>query len=54
MFLWCVQEVAELKEEDIIHFTATDIQLTTANATQLLTATAGISGDVSRTLSELQ
>ena len=46
MFLWCVQEVAELKEEDIIsHCTAT--------ATQLPTAAAGVSGCLSRTLSEL-
>ena len=41
-----VQEVAELKEEDITCQTAT--------ATQLSTAAAGVSGDVSRTLSELQ
>ena len=27
MFLWCVQEVAELKEEDIISRTVTDTQL---------------------------
>ena len=27
MFLWCVQEVAELKEEDIISHTATATQL---------------------------
>ena len=46
MFLWCVQEVAELKEEDIIsHCTAT--------ATQLPTAAAGVSGCLYRTLSEL-
>ena len=45
MFLWCIQEVAELKEEDIISHTAT--------ATQLPTATAGVSGSLSRTLSEL-
>ena len=45
-FLWCVQEVAELKVEDIISHTAT--------ATQLPTAAAGVSGDTSRTLSELQ
>ena len=45
MFLWCVQEVAELKEEDIIsHCTET--------ATQLPTAAAGVSGCLSRTLSE--
>ena len=77
MFLWCVQEVAELKE-DIIGHTATDTQLPTATDTQLPTATdtqlptatdtqlptatttrlptaaAGVSGDISRTLSELQ
>ena len=45
MFLWCVQEVAELKEEDIISHTPT--------ATQLPTAAAGVSGCLSRTLSEL-
>ena len=45
MFLWCVQEVAELKEEDIISHTAT--------ATQLPTVAAGVSGSLSRTLSEL-
>ena len=49
MFLWCVQEcvqeVAELKEEDIISHTATD--------TQQHTSAAGVSGDLSRTLSEL-
>ena len=45
MFLWCVQEVAELKVEDIISHTAT--------ATQLPTAAAGVSGSLSRTLSEL-
>ena len=39
MFLWCVQEVAELKEEDIIRHTATDAQLPTATDTQLPTAT---------------
>ena len=45
MLLWCVQEVAEIDhEEDIIRHTATDTQLTTA--------AAGVSGDVSRTLSE--
>ena len=62
MFLWCVQEVAELKEEDIISHTATDAQLPTATDTQLPTATdtqlptaaAGVCGDISRTLSELQ
>ena len=41
MFLWCVQEVAELKEEDII-------------SGKLRTAAAGVSGDLSRTLGELQ
>ena len=46
MFLWCVQEVAELKEEVIISHSAT--------ATQLSTAAAGVSGSLSRTLSELQ
>ena len=70
MFLWCVQEVAELKEEDIISHTAaatqlptaaatqlptaTATQLPTATATQLPTAAAGVSGDLYRTLSELQ
>ena len=79
MFLWCVQEVAELKEEDIVisHTaaatqlptatatqlptatvtqlpTATVTQLPTAAATQLPTAAAGVSGDLYRTLSELQ
>ena len=78
MFLWCVQEVAELKEEDIISHaaidtqlptatdtqlptatdtqlpTATDAQLPTATDTQLPTAATGASGDISRTLSELQ
>ena len=61
MFLWCVQEVAELKEEDIISHTATATQLPTAAATQLPTAAAtqlptaaGFSVDLSRTLSELQ
>ena len=60
MFLWCVQEVAELKEEDIISHTAIATQLPTATATQLPTATAtqlpaaGVSGDLYRTLSELQ
>ena len=38
--------MAELKKEDIISHTVT--------ATQLPTATAGVSGDLSRTLSELQ
>ena len=62
MFLWRVQEVAELKVEDIISHTATvtqlptatDAQLPTATDTQLPTAAAGVSGDISRTLSELQ
>ena len=54
MFLWCVQEVAELKEEDIISHTATATQLRTATDTQLPTAAAGVSGDISRTLSELR
>ena len=40
MFLWCVQEVAELKEEDII-------------SVKLCTASASVSGDLSRTLGEL-
>ena len=40
MFLWCVQEVAELKEGEIISHTATDTQLPTATDTQLPTATA--------------
>ena len=59
MFLLCVQEVAELKEEDIISHTATAIQLPMATAKQLhtaaakQTAAAGVSGDLSRTLSEL-
>ena len=86
MFLWCVQEVAELKEDDIIRHTATDTQLPTATATdtqlptatdtqlptatdtqlptatdtqlptatdtQLPTATAGVRGDLNRSLSE--
>ena len=46
LFLWCVQEVAELKEEDIISHTA---------ATEPLTAAApppAPSGDPYRTLSE--
>ena len=43
LFLWCVQEVAELEEEDIISHTA---------ATEPLTAAAGVTGDPSRTLSE--
>ena len=54
MFVWFVQEVAELKEEDIISHTATDTQLPTATDTQLPTAAAGVCGDISRTLSELQ
>ena len=46
MFLWCVQEVAEIKKEDIIsHCTAT--------ATQLPIAAAGVSGCLSKALSEL-
>ena len=45
MFLWCVQEVAELKGDIISH---------TATATQLPTAAAGVSSSLSRTLSELQ
>ena len=40
MFLWCVQEVVELKEEDII-------------SGKLRKAAAGVSGDLSRALSEL-
>ena len=46
LFLWCVQEVAELKEEDIISHTA---------ATEPLTAAApppASLGDPYRTLSE--
>ena len=54
LFLWRVQEVAELKEENIISQTATTTQLPTATATQLPTATAGVSGDPYRPLSELQ
>ena len=46
MFFWCVQEVAELKEEDIISHTVT--------ATQLPTAAGSVRGNPSRTLSELQ
>ena len=46
MFFWCIQEVAELKEEDIVSHAAT--------ATQLPTATASFSGNLYRTLSELQ
>ena len=52
MFLWCVQEVAELKEEDIISHTATATQLPTATATQLPTAAAGVREDLNRSLSE--
>ena len=62
MILLCVQEVAELKEEDITSHTATVTQLPTATATQLPTATAtqlptaatGVSGDLNKALSELQ
>ena len=36
MFLWCVQEVAELKEEDIISHTATATQLPTAIAVAVI------------------
>ena len=77
MFLWCVQEMAELKKDIISHTaadtqlptatdtqlptatdtqlpTATDAQVPTATATQLPTAAAGVSGCLSRTLSELQ
>ena len=43
LFLWCVQEVAELKEEAIISHTA---------ATEPLTAAAPPPGDPYRTLSE--
>ena len=51
MFLWCVQEVAELKEEDIInHTSATATQLPTAAAT---TELAINDSDMSRTLSKL-
>ena len=46
MFLWCVQEVAELKEEDIISHTAT--------ATELAIADTDVSSEISKTLSELQ
>ena len=54
MFLWCVQEVAELKEEDIISHTATATQLPTATATTELAITdTDVSSDMSRTLSEL-
>ena len=45
MFLWCVQEVAELKDEDIISHSSTDAQQHTS--------AAGASGDLSRTLSKL-
>ena len=51
MFLWCVQEVAELKEEDIISHTATATQLPTA---AIATTQLAINySDMSRTLSEL-
>ena len=54
MFLWCVQEVAELKEEDIISHTATATQLPTAAATTELAITdTDVSSEMSRTLSEL-
>ena len=46
MFLWCVQEVAELKEKDIISHTATDTQLPTGSAVVFV--------GISRTLSELK
>ena len=49
-----MQEVAELKEDIISHCTATATQLPTAAAAQLPTAAAGVSGDINRTLSELQ
>ena len=39
MFLWCVQELAEIEEKNIICHTATATQLPTATATQLSTAT---------------
>ena len=45
MFLWCVQEVAELKEEDIISHTATVTQLPKASAVAVIDG-------ISRTLSE--
>ena len=51
MFLLCVQEVAELKEEDIISHTAT--QLPTAATTELAITDTDVSSDMSRTLSEL-
>ena len=59
----CIQEVAELKEDDNIFGpmataaqlpTATDTQLPTDTDTQLPIATAGVSGDLNRILSELQ
>ena len=54
MFLWCVQEVAELKEEDIISHTATATQLPTAAATTELAKTdTDVSSEISKTLSEL-
>ena len=52
MFLWCVQEVAELKEEDIISHTAAT-QLPTAATTELAITDTDVSSDMSRTLSEL-
>ena len=52
MFLWCVQEVAKLKE-DIISHTATATQLPTAAATELAITDTDVSSDMSRTLSEL-
>ena len=45
MFLWCVQEVAELKEEDIISHTATATQLPTAIAVAVIDV-------ISKTISE--
>ena len=53
MFLWCVQEVAELKEEDIISHTATATQLPTAATTELAITDTDVNSDMSRTLSEL-
>ena len=54
MFLWCVQEVAELKEEDIISHTVTVTKIPTVAATQphKATAGAGVCGDLFRILSE--
>ena len=46
LFLWCVQEVAELKEEDIISHTAATEPLTAASPPPALL------GDLYRTLSE--